>query len=76
MGKADPAIFEEALHQLNMQREEAIMVGNSLEQDIAGGWAVGIIFLWLKISEGQALKAMGSDRTITDLRECLDLNNW
>ncbi len=40
--KPDPAIFAEALHRAGAEREQAVHVGDSLEEDVAGARAAGI----------------------------------
>jgi putative hydrolase of the HAD superfamily len=51
IGKPNPAIFEHLLLQLEVKPEEAIMVGNSLERDIAGARAAGIASVWIELPE-------------------------
>ncbi|MBM3857022.1 MAG: HAD family hydrolase [Verrucomicrobia bacterium] len=73
IGKPNPLIFEEGLHQLNMKREEAIMVGNSLERDIAGARATGIHSVWIRLPGEKNVETVVPDKTIADLRELLDI---
>jgi HAD superfamily hydrolase (TIGR01458 family) len=42
LGKPDPAFFEQALHTLGVQPQEALMVGDDIENDIAGAQRVGM----------------------------------
>ena len=44
--KPHPAIFELALDELGVRPREALMVGNSLAEDIAGAQALGIATAW------------------------------
>ena len=44
--KPNPAIFLHALHALNVSPQEAVMVGDSLRADIAGGLSLGIFTVW------------------------------
>ena len=44
--KPHPAIFELALDELDVRAEEALMVGNSLAEDIAGAQALGMATAW------------------------------
>jgi HAD superfamily hydrolase (TIGR01509 family) len=44
--KPDPAIFLHALRALNVPPQEAVMVGDSLRADIAGGLSLGIFTIW------------------------------
>lgn len=47
VGKPDPAIFDFALNPLNVTREACIMVGNSIESDIAGAVNAGLHPVWV-----------------------------
>ena len=47
VGKPDPAVFQAALEALGVLADEAVMVGDSLERDIAGARAAGIRSVWL-----------------------------
>ncbi|GIW04389.1 MAG: hydrolase [Thermomicrobiales bacterium] len=47
IAKPDPAIFAEALRRANVTPDEAIMVGDSPEFDIAGASAAGIRAIWV-----------------------------
>jgi putative hydrolase of the HAD superfamily len=49
--KPDRAIFEEALRLGVPRRNGPIMVGDSLEHDIAGAQAAGITAVWINRSE-------------------------
>ena len=40
--KTDPKLYEHALTQLGLQKEEVLIVGDSLESDMAGAQKVGI----------------------------------
>ena len=44
--KPNPAIFLHALNALSVPPEQAVMVGDSLTADIAGGQALGIFSVW------------------------------
>lgn len=48
--KPDPLIFEEALRLAAVAPNEAIMVGDSLNHDIAGANAAGISSVWVNLS--------------------------
>lgn len=52
-GKPDVLMFEEALHRLELEPHEAIMVGDNLHTDIKGANASGIPSVWLN-RENQA----------------------
>jgi putative hydrolase of the HAD superfamily len=47
IAKPDPAIFAEALRLASVTPDEAIVVGDSPEFDIAGASAAGIRAIWL-----------------------------
>jgi len=47
MGKPDRQVFDLTLKHLGMTPDEVVMVGNSLESDIAGANGVGIRSIWL-----------------------------
>ena len=46
-GKPDPAIFEHALSLLGARPDQAVMVGDTLERDIAGAHAAGVRAIWI-----------------------------
>jgi D-lactate dehydrogenase (cytochrome) len=46
-GKPDPSIFEHALAQLSLQKEEVMMVGDNLMTDILGANRAGIKSVWI-----------------------------
>ena len=46
-GKPEPFLFEEALHELGVDAREAVMVGDNLRTDIAGGQKVGMATVWV-----------------------------
>ena len=46
-GKPDPTIFEHALSLLNIEKEEALMVGDNLMTDILGAKRAGIKSVWI-----------------------------
>jgi putative hydrolase of the HAD superfamily len=68
--KPEPGIFEFALSALGVDAASAIMVGDSLENDIAGAHAAGITSAWLN-RNGEALPpdAVEPDHVITSLSE-------
>jgi len=47
VGKPDPAVFRAALEALGVSADEAVIVGDSLERDIAGARAAGVRSVWL-----------------------------
>ena len=46
-GKPDPSIFEHALSLLNIEKEQALMVGDNLMTDILGAKRAGIKSVWI-----------------------------
>ena len=50
IGKPRPEIFHRLLAELGVEASEAVMVGNSLERDIAGANAAGITSIWIKVA--------------------------
>lgn len=71
IGKPDPAIFRRALELLAVGPAEVVMIGNSLEKDIAGAQAAGIRAIWID-REGAEACPSGTNR-ITSLAELCTL---
>lgn len=46
--KPHPALFRHALEALRIEADEAIMVGNSLREDVAGAQALGMVAAWVR----------------------------
>ncbi|MCC6417316.1 MAG: HAD family hydrolase [Gemmataceae bacterium] len=67
--KPHPSIFEHALHGLGRQAHEALMVGNSLAEDVAGAQRLGIAAAWRR-SPPDA-EGVVPDYTFTELKELL-----
>jgi HAD superfamily hydrolase (TIGR01458 family) len=42
LGKPEPAFFEQALHLLGIQAQEALMVGDDIENDVGGAQRAGV----------------------------------
>ncbi len=68
--KPHPVIFERALGELSIEAEEAVMVGNSLLEDIAGAQAVGMAAAW-KRSHPDA-EGVAPDFVFDDVAELLE----
>lgn len=68
--KPHPAIFRKALHEIKVPSAEAVMVGNSLLEDIGGAQALGMLAAW-KRSEPDA-EGVVPDFMFDDLPELLD----
>lgn len=73
IGKPKPAIFQKLLDQLEVTAEEAVMIGNSMERDIAGAHAAGIRAIWIHVPGAEELVDMEPDATINELTELLPL---
>ncbi len=69
IGKPEPEIFHRLLHKLGVTPEESLMVGNSLERDIAGARNAGIRTIWIRIPGAEEYVEVISDHTITALAE-------
>jgi len=73
VGKPDERIFQHALEQLNATAQEAWMIGDDLERDIAGTQKLGIFTIWVDW-EGKGLPestAIRPDRIIRTIAELL-----
>lgn len=53
--KPDSRIFEVALNHLNLEASQTIMIGDSLEKDIAGARALGMNTIWLSLNSSSDL---------------------
>jgi putative hydrolase of the HAD superfamily len=52
IGKPDPGIFRAALEALDVASPDAVMVGDSLERDVAGARRAGVRSVWLDRTGG------------------------
>lgn len=68
--KPHPAIFEFALAQLAITAGEALMVGNSLAEDVAGAQGVGMAAAWRRSAPDA--EGVAPDYTFDEVRELLD----
>lgn len=75
IGKPKPAIFQKLLQQLNVPAKDAVMIGNSLERDIAGAQAAGIRSIWISVPGAEESADVTPDATIAELKELLSLVN-
>ena len=74
VGKPDPAIFGEALRLAGASPSESLMVGDTLEFDIAGARAAGVRSVWLSHAGHRAGSARPApDATVTELADVLTL---
>jgi len=69
VGKPKPEIFHRLLGELGVTAEEALMVGNSLERDIAGARNAGIRSVWIRVPGSEEQAEVIPDHTITSLAE-------
>jgi len=69
IGKPDPALFHRVLAEIGGTPAESAMVGNSLERDIAGARAAGILSIWLQVPGSEETDPVEPDRTIRSLSE-------
>ncbi|HEY8732875.1 MAG TPA: HAD family hydrolase [Candidatus Limnocylindria bacterium] len=68
-GKPDPLIFRAALDALDVERTEAVMVGDSLERDVVGARRAGLRSIWLDRTNGGAAGTIVPDARIRALHE-------
>jgi len=66
--KPEPEYFRIALDRLGIDAAEAVMIGNSLKNDVSGAQSVGIFAVWLD-REGKDPGDVRPDATITSLAE-------
>jgi putative hydrolase of the HAD superfamily len=71
--KPDPANFALALEMLGSQPARAVMVGNSLRSDIAGGAAAGLRTVWINRQCAPPEDGIEPDAEIESLTELTDL---
>jgi len=69
IGKPKPEIFHRLLGELGVSADEALMVGNSLERDIAGARNAGIRSVWIRVPGSEEQADVTPDHTITALSE-------
>jgi putative hydrolase of the HAD superfamily len=71
VGKPDVRIFQHATGRLRIDAREAVMIGDSLDRDIAGARAAGIASIWVD-REGRDPTPKGCTR-VTSLAELVPL---
>ena len=69
IGKPKPEIFHRLLGELGVTPDEASMVGNSLERDIAGARNAGIRSVWIRVPGSEEHADVVPDHTISSLDE-------
>jgi putative hydrolase of the HAD superfamily len=73
-GKPRPEMFEVALEQLGVGRDEVAMVGNDVSRDVAGARAAGVRPIWVRRpGDGWEGDDAGDAERVADLRELLNL---
>jgi putative hydrolase of the HAD superfamily len=73
LGKPNPAIFLSALENLGVPPTQALMVGNSLRRDIAGGHAAGLRTVWIEIPGSEEHAEIQPDYAIRHLTQLLQI---
>ncbi|WP_182200331.1 HAD family hydrolase [Paraliobacillus salinarum] len=71
-GKPDPSIFDHAIGLANVEKDEAIMVGDNLMTDILGSNRAGIRNVWIN-REDKELTDVKPTYEINDLSELISL---
>ena len=70
IGKPDARPFELALEGLAVPARDAVMVGDSLERDVAGARRAGLRSVWLdRDGRGEPMDRSSPDARIRSLRE-------
>lgn len=69
--KPHPKLFQHALGQLDVKPAEALMVGNSLKEDIAGAQRLGIAAAWRRCAPDA--EGVVPDYTFEELTELLEI---
>jgi putative hydrolase of the HAD superfamily len=69
IGKPQPGVFHWLLERLGVGAAEAVMVGNSLERDIAGARAAGMRSVFLDLEDPEPNSEALADAVIFDLAE-------
>lgn len=72
IGKPDPRIFRAALDAIGVANTDAVMVGDSLERDIAGARGAGVRGIWLDPTRRANAGTISPDARIGSLRELRD----
>jgi len=71
--KPDPAPFRLALERLHVRPEEAIMIGDWAERDMAGAKALGMKTAFARYGDDFNTKESGADAELTDIAQILDV---
>ena len=77
VGKPHPQFFWCALNVLKVQPEHAVMVGDTLDTDVAGARAVGMKSIWVNRSVAEAPRKELADAAVGSLDEAVGvLEEW
>ncbi len=71
--KPDPVPFRHVLSLLNVEPEEAIMVGDWVERDMVGAAAVGMKTAFAKYGDVFASENVQADYVLNDIKKLLDI---
>lgn len=71
--KPHPRPFQKTLAKLDVTPEEALMVGDWPERDMAGAKAVGIRTVYARYGDAFGVSHSGADREIDDISELIEL---
>lgn len=71
--KPDPAPFRKALELLDVEPEEAIMVGDWAERDMVGAAAIGMKTAFAKYGDAFGNQEIAADYTLQDVTELLQI---
>jgi HAD superfamily hydrolase (TIGR01549 family) len=75
IGKPSPEMFEVALRELGLRRDEVAMVGNDVSRDVAGACAARIRPIWVRRpGDGWENDDPGDAERVADLRDLLRLD--
>jgi len=69
MAKPEAAVFEHALSMIGADREQAVMIGDSLSKDVDGALAAGLQAIWLNREPGRTSGGRQDLIEIATLRE-------
>ena len=73
LNKPDPEVFRRALERIGVTASEAMMVGDSLGDDIKGAKSVGMTAVWENRSGKKIDSHIKPDYIIMNLRKLLDV---
>ncbi|WP_461863484.1 HAD family hydrolase [Thermococcus sp.] len=72
--KPEPKIFLHALERLGVEPEEAVMIGDSLQQDVYGAKNVGMTGIWINRKDEKGYNFADFEiRTLHELRKVMEV---